>query len=140
MSTSTPFNPGTKPLPSPTPLQQQTSSRSIPTQQSSSQPKPPPQHHTGLRTPSNRKTIYDRNINRSRTAELSRASFAYLFAEMVSYAQKKVTGIQDLERRLNEQGYPLGMRLTPLRQYSTASPHPQRLNLAPRASSPFFNS
>jgi trafficking protein particle complex subunit 5 len=53
----------------------------------------------GLRVPSNRKTIYDRNLNRSRTAELSRASFAYLFAEMVTYAQKRVTGIQDLERR-----------------------------------------
>ena len=53
----------------------------------------------GLRTPSNRKTIYDRNLNRTRTSELSRASFAYLFNEMVSYAQKRVTGIQDLERR-----------------------------------------
>lgn len=54
---------------------------------------------SGLRTPSNRKTIYDRNINRTRTAELSRASFAYLFSEMVSYAQRRVTGIADLERR-----------------------------------------
>lgn len=54
---------------------------------------------TGLRTPSNRKTIYDRNLNRTRTAELSRASFAYLFSEMVTYAQKRVTGIQDLEKR-----------------------------------------
>ncbi|KAI4234648.1 MAG: hypothetical protein LQ349_003662 [Xanthoria aureola] len=70
-----------------------------------------------LRTPSNRKTIYDRNLNRTRTAELSRASFAYLFGEMVSYAQKRVTGIQDLERKLNEQGYPLGLRLLPLLLY-----------------------
>lgn len=54
---------------------------------------------TGLRTPSNRKTIYDRNLNRTRTAELSRASFAYLFSEMITYAQKRVTGIQDLEKR-----------------------------------------
>ena len=54
---------------------------------------------TGLRVPSNRKTIYDRNLNRTRNAELSRASFAHLFAEMVSYAQRRVTGIQDLERR-----------------------------------------
>ncbi|KAL8876969.1 MAG: hypothetical protein Q9205_000542 [Flavoplaca limonia] len=70
-----------------------------------------------LRTPSNRKTIYDRNLNRTRTAELSRASFAYLFGEMVSYAQKRVTGIQDLERKLNEQGYPIGLRLLPLLLY-----------------------
>jgi len=53
----------------------------------------------GLRVPSNRKTIYDRHLNRSRNADLSRASFAYIFAEMVSYAQRKVTGIQDLEKR-----------------------------------------
>ena len=53
----------------------------------------------GLRVPSNRKTIYDRHLNRSRNAELSRASFAFLFGEMVTYAQRRVTGIQDLEKR-----------------------------------------
>lgn len=73
-------------------------------------PAPPP---TGLRTPSNRKTIYDRNLNRTRTAELSRASFAYLFSEMVTYAQKRVTGIQDLEKRfLHSPLFPLSP-LTP---------------------------
>ncbi|MCJ1247355.1 TRAPP subunit trs31 [Trapelia coarctata] len=81
----------------------------------------------GLRTPSNRKTIYDRNLNRTRTAELSRASFAYLFSEMVSYAQKRVTGIQDLEKRLNEQGYPLGLRLLPLLLHRTPPPRSQPL-------------
>lgn len=55
--------------------------------------------HAGLRYPSNGKTIYHRPLNRSKTAELSQASFAYLFSEMVSYAQRKVTGIQDLEKR-----------------------------------------
>ncbi|KAI5287655.1 TRAPP subunit trs31 [Ascosphaera aggregata] len=54
---------------------------------------------TGLRVPSNGKTIYDRNPNRSRNAELSKASFAFLFSEMITYAQRRVTGIQDLERR-----------------------------------------
>lgn len=54
---------------------------------------------SGLRTPSNRKTVYDRNLNRSRNAELSKSSFAYLFSEMVVYAQRRVTGIQDLEKR-----------------------------------------
>src|SRR5258708_26841039 len=57
----------------------------------------------GLRYPSNGKTIYHRPLNRSRTQELSQASFAYLFGEMVSYAQKRVTGIQDLEKRLAPQ-------------------------------------
>ncbi|KAI9792647.1 MAG: TRAPP subunit trs31 [Candelina submexicana] len=84
------------------------------TQQSKAPPSNEPQQPRqagGFRHPSNRKTIYDRNLNRSRTAELSRASFAYLFGEMVSYAQKRVSGIQDLEKRLNVQGYSLGLRL-----------------------------
>ena len=54
---------------------------------------------TGLRYPSNRKTIYDRNLGRSKNAELSRAAFAYLFVEMIAYAQRRVTGIADLEKR-----------------------------------------
>lgn len=62
-------------------------------------PAPAPQPTPGLRVPSNRKTIYDRQLNRSRNAELSRASFAYLFAEMITYAQRRVTGTQDLEKR-----------------------------------------
>ncbi|KAK4937043.1 Trafficking protein particle complex subunit 31 [Elasticomyces elasticus] len=70
-----------------------------------------------LRYPSTRKTIYDRNLNRSRNAELSRSSFAYLFMEMVSYAQRRVKGIADFEKRLNEQGYPLGLKLLDLLLY-----------------------
>ncbi|RJE24703.1 Transport protein particle [Aspergillus sclerotialis] len=91
--------------------QQPSQNVSTPTQSSS----------PGLRVPSNRKTIYDRHLNRSRTAELSRASFAFLFSEMVTYAQRRVTGIQDLEKRLNEQGYPLGLRLLDLLFYRTMS-------------------
>jgi hypothetical protein len=72
-------------------------------QTSTSQHAPTPSQSTttspGLRVPSSRKTIYDRHLNRSRTAELSKSSFAYLFGEMVTYAQRRVTGIQDLERR-----------------------------------------
>ena len=52
----------------------------------------------GLRYPSNGKTIYHRPLNRTRTAELSGASFAYLFAEMVNYARKGIQSIQDLEK------------------------------------------
>lgn len=82
------------------PYQSQSSSqRIVPVSQQQPQPPPPQQLHTGLRVPSNRKTIYDRNLNRTRTAELNRATFGYLFAEMVTYAQRRVTGIQDLERR-----------------------------------------
>jgi trafficking protein particle complex subunit 5 len=63
-----------------------------PTKQSSKE-------QSGLRYPSSGKTIYHRPLNRSKTSELSQASFAYLFSEMVSYAQRRVTGIQDLEKR-----------------------------------------
>lgn len=61
--------------------------------------KGPGQEPSGLRLPSNGKTIYHRPLNRARTAELSQASFAYLFGEMVSYAQHRVTGINELEQR-----------------------------------------
>ena len=90
-ATATPLAGGSKPL-----LQAQTSAQRLPSQATQQQHQQP---QSGLRYPSNRKTIYDRNLSRTRTAELSRASFGYLFAEMVSYAQRRVTGIQDLERR-----------------------------------------
>lgn len=54
---------------------------------------------SGLRYPTSGKTIYHRPLNRAKAAELSGASFAYLFAEMVSYASKKIESIQDLEKR-----------------------------------------
>lgn len=53
----------------------------------------------GLRYPSNGKTIYHRPLNRTKTAELSQSSFAYLFSEMVSYAQRNVKDISELEQR-----------------------------------------
>lgn len=80
-----------------------------------------------MKYPANGKTIYSRPLNRSRTQELSQASFAYLFGEMVSYAQKRVTDIQDLERRLNEQGHPIGLKLLDLLLYR----EPPRTQLRP---------
>ncbi|KAI0471120.1 putative SPP30 protein [Xylariaceae sp. FL0804] len=68
----------------------------------------------GLRYPSSGKTIYHRPLNRTKTAELSSASFAYLFSEMVGYASKRIESIQDLERRLNVQGHPIGIKLLDL--------------------------
>jgi hypothetical protein len=58
-----------------------------------------PNQGTGLRYPSNKKSIYDRNLNRSKNAELSRASFAYLFIEMIAYAQRGVSNVGDLEQK-----------------------------------------
>lgn len=68
-------------------------------QQIGQQQLPQRPHSNSTRASNTKRTIYDRNLNRSRNAELSRSSFAYLFGEMVSYAQKRVTGIADLEKR-----------------------------------------
>jgi hypothetical protein len=59
----------------------------------------PPGKESSLRLPSNGKTIYHRPLNRTKAGELSQASFAYLFGEMVTYAQRRVKGIQELEQR-----------------------------------------
>ena len=60
----------------------------------------------GLRLPSNGKTIYHRSLNRTKTAEISQASFAYLFSEMITYAQRRVKGIQELEQRYLQPSHP----------------------------------
>ncbi|KAK6077279.1 trafficking protein particle complex subunit 5 [Seiridium cupressi] len=84
-----------------------------PTKGSSSSGKEAP----GLRYPTNGKTIYHRPLNRTRTAELSGAAFAYLFSEMVGYASNKIDSIQDLEKRLNTAGHPIGLKLLDLLLY-----------------------
>jgi hypothetical protein len=58
-----------------------------------------PSQGPGLRYPSNKKSIYDRNLNRSKNAELSRAAFAFLFIEMIAYAQNGAKDVGDLEQR-----------------------------------------
>lgn len=52
-----------------------------------------------MRYPSNKKSIYDRNLNRSKNSELSRAAFAYLFIEMIAYAQKGAKDVGGLEQK-----------------------------------------
>ncbi|KAF9478714.1 transporter particle subunit trs31 [Pholiota conissans] len=58
----------------------------------------------------NRPNIYDRPLNKTRSAEVSASAFAFLFSEVVQYTQKRVSGINDLERQLNTLGYRLGTR------------------------------
>ncbi|KAF2838193.1 TRAPP I complex [Patellaria atrata CBS 101060] len=119
-----------KPPPSTTlPLRQHPQQQPQPTQQTVQAL--PVQPATGLRYPSSKKTIYDRNINRSKTAELSRAAFAYLFIEMIGYAQRRVKGVADLEKRLNEAGQPLGHRLLPLLLHRLPSPPPRPTRILP---------
>ncbi|KAK6526825.1 TRAPP subunit trs31 [Arthrobotrys megalospora] len=69
---------------------------------------------TNLRYSLTRKSIYDRHLNRTKTSELSKSAFAFLFGEMVQYAQKKVYGVQDLEKKLNLHGYAVGQRFLEL--------------------------
>ena len=63
--------------------------------------------------------IYTRHLNRSQTALLSRASFAYLFAEMISYTKQNISSVTALELRLSQLGYPLGLKLFDLLLYRT---------------------
>ncbi|KAF9424457.1 TRAPP subunit trs31 [Podila epigama] len=58
--------------------------------------------------------ILERNLNKSRGAEISLNAFAFMFSEMLQYTQKRVHGIQDLERKLNELGYRVGTRVLDL--------------------------
>jgi hypothetical protein len=53
----------------------------------------------GTPKPSSRPNIYDRPLNKTRTAEVSASAFPFLFSEIVQYMQKRVSGIDDLERR-----------------------------------------
>ncbi|KAJ3140463.1 TRAPP subunit trs31 [Physocladia obscura] len=43
--------------------------------------------------------ILDRNLAKTRTSETSLSAFAYVFAEMIQYSQKRVSGVEDLEKR-----------------------------------------
>ncbi|THX03076.1 trafficking protein particle complex subunit 5 [Aureobasidium pullulans] len=75
---------------------------------------PPPAAYTPLRYASNRKTIYDRNLNRARTSELSLTSFAHLFNTLIAYHQARAPSVSDLEARLAESAYPIGVKLLDL--------------------------
>lgn len=62
-------------------------------------PSAPSINTTSTPKPGARPNIYDRQLNKTRTAEVSSAAFAFLFSEVVQYTQKRVSGINDLERR-----------------------------------------
>ena len=83
-----------------------------------------------LRYPSNRKSIYDRNLNRTKTTEISLASFAYLFNSLITYHHAKSGSVSEIETRLNRAGYPIGIKLLDLllyRQPQRAATRPTRI-------------
>jgi hypothetical protein len=51
------------------------------------------------KAPGPRPNIYERNLNKSRLTEVSASAFVFLFSEIVQYTQKRVGGINDMERR-----------------------------------------
>lgn len=49
--------------------------------------------------------------------EVTLSAFAYLFSELVQYCQSRVSNISELERRLDEVGYGVGLRLLEVLAY-----------------------
>lgn len=72
---------------------------------------------SSLRYPSSRKTIYDRNLNRTKTSEISLASFSYLFNTLITYHHSRSGSVAEIETRLNRAGYPIGTKLLDLLLY-----------------------
>lgn len=59
---------------------------------------------------------------------MSLSAYAFLFSEIVQYSQKKVSGVNDLERRLSTLGYRIGTRVFELMSWRSeaASKAPKR--------------
>ncbi|KAJ7770653.1 NO signaling/Golgi transport ligand-binding domain-containing protein [Mycena metata] len=74
-----------------------------------------------------RPSIYDRPLTKPRP-DVSAAAFTFLLSELVQYTQKRVSGINDLERRLNTLGYRIGSRVLELMAWRAegASKAPKR--------------
>lgn len=66
-----------------------------------------------LRYPSNRKSIYDRNLSRP-SATVALSSFAYLFHSLITYHHQKSGSVSEIEARLNRAGYPIGIKILEL--------------------------
>ncbi|EME47999.1 hypothetical protein DOTSEDRAFT_78124 [Dothistroma septosporum NZE10] len=79
-----------------------------------------------LRYPSSRKTIYDRNLNRTKATETSLASFSYLFNTLITYHHSKSGSVSEIETRLNRAGYPIGIKLLDLLLYRQSPRNAQR--------------
>ncbi|KAG5177953.1 transport protein particle component [Tribonema minus] len=56
-----------------------------------------------------------------RTTEVSLSAFSFLLSEMVQHVQARVTSIDALERRLEEAGYAVGLRVLELQQFRDKS-------------------
>uniref|UniRef100_A0A6B2LJ04 Trafficking protein particle complex subunit n=1 Tax=Arcella intermedia TaxID=1963864 RepID=A0A6B2LJ04_9EUKA len=60
----------------------------------------------------NQMNIVDRALpDRKSKKEVSLSAFSFLFSELVQYTHRRVTHIKELERRLADVGYSVGLRL-----------------------------
>lgn len=55
--------------------------------------------------------IVERPRDKTRQNEVSLSALSFLFSEIVSYTQNRVTGVTDLEKRLSLIGYTIGQRV-----------------------------
>lgn len=55
--------------------------------------------------------IVERPRDKTRQAEVGMSSLSFLFGEIVSYTQNRVTGVSELEKRLSLIGYTIGQRV-----------------------------
>mmetsp|Transcript_10552 Transcript_10552/g.17259 ORF Transcript_10552/g.17259 Transcript_10552/m.17259 type:complete len:192 (+) Transcript_10552:34-609(+) len=55
--------------------------------------------------------VLDRPLAKTTKSEISISAFALLFSEIVQYSQTRVTKVQELERKLEDIGYPIGLRM-----------------------------
>ncbi|KAI9208674.1 NO signaling/Golgi transport ligand-binding domain-containing protein [Polychytrium aggregatum] len=58
--------------------------------------------------------ILERSLQKSKNAEINLSAFTFMFSEMIQYSQKRVHGIQDLEKKLSDYGYRVGIRVLEL--------------------------
>ncbi|KAK6902831.1 hypothetical protein I203_108091 [Kwoniella mangroviensis CBS 8507] len=58
--------------------------------------------------------ILDRSLNKTKNAEIALSTWAFLFAEVISYSQSRSDSIADLEKRLSTLGYDVGQRILSL--------------------------
>ncbi|KAF2225701.1 NO signaling/Golgi transport ligand-binding domain-containing protein [Elsinoe ampelina] len=112
------------------PTSSSTTTTTKPLARTSHIPLPPPAPYVPLRYPSSRKSIYDKNLNRTRQNEVSLSSFAHIFNSLISYHQARAPSVSDLESRLALSGYPIGVKMLDLllyRQPQRSATRPTRL-------------
>ena len=59
------------------------------------------------------RSVVDKPLNRG-TSRVSLSSFSYIFSELVQHCQSQIDRTEDLEKRLAEAGYGIGLRVLEL--------------------------